>query len=34
VTPDGRRFLVNQLIEQPVVDPLTLVQNWSSELER
>jgi hypothetical protein len=34
VTPDGRRFLVNQPIEQAVVEPLTLVQNWTSELER
>ncbi|MEE8277199.1 MAG: hypothetical protein V3R89_00545, partial [Thermoanaerobaculia bacterium] len=33
VTPDGNRFLVNQPIERPVVEPLTLVQNWASELE-
>jgi Tol biopolymer transport system component/predicted Ser/Thr protein kinase len=33
VTPDGSRFLVNQPIEQPD-EPLTLVQNWASELER
>jgi Tol biopolymer transport system component len=34
VTPDGLRFLVNQPIEQPVVDPLILVQSWARELER
>jgi len=32
--PDDNRFLVNQLIDQPRVEPLTLVQNWASELER
>jgi Tol biopolymer transport system component/predicted Ser/Thr protein kinase len=34
VTPDGNRLLVNQPVEQPVVEPATLVQNWTSELER
>ena len=34
VTRDGNRFLVRQLIDQPSVEPLTLVQNWTSELER
>ena len=34
VTSDGNRFLVNQPIDQPGVEPLTLVQNWTSELER
>jgi Tol biopolymer transport system component len=34
VTPDGLRFLVNQPLEQPVVEPLILVQNWARELER
>ena len=34
VTPDGDRFLVNQPAEQSGVEPLTLVQNWTSELER
>jgi Tol biopolymer transport system component len=34
VTSDGNRFLVNQTVEQPAVEPLTLVQNWTSELER
>jgi serine/threonine protein kinase/Tol biopolymer transport system component len=34
VTPDGERFLVNQPIDEPSVEPLTLVQNWTSALER
>ena len=34
VTPDGNRFLVNQLVEHPGVEPLTLVLNWASELNR
>ena len=34
VTPDGNRFLVNQPIEQPGIESLTLVLNWASELER
>jgi hypothetical protein len=33
VTPDGTRYLVNQLAEQPLVDPITLVQNWVADLE-
>lgn len=34
VTPDGNRFLVAQRIEQFEAEPLTLVQNWTNELER
>jgi hypothetical protein len=34
VTPDGNRFLVSQPMEQPGEEPLTLVQNWTRELER
>ena len=34
VTPDGNRFLVTQPIEQSGAEPLTLVQNWTSGLER
>jgi len=34
VTLDGNRFLVNQSVEQPAVEPLTLVLNWTSELEQ
>jgi hypothetical protein len=34
VTPDGLRFLVNQPLEQSLVEPLILVQNWARELER
>ena len=34
VTPDGNRFLVAQPLERPVSEPLTLVLNWTSELER
>ena len=34
VTPDGNRFLVAQPFEESGAEPLTLVQNWASELER
>ena len=34
VTSDGNHFLVNQSLDQPAIEPLTLVQNWASELER
>ena len=34
VTSDGRRFIVPLPIEEPGSEPLTLVQNWTSELER
>ena len=34
VTSNGNRFLVNQTVGQPAVEPLTLVLNWTSELER
>ena len=34
VTPDGNRFLVVQRIERSVIEPPTLVQNWTSGLER
>jgi len=31
---DGNRVLVNRSIEQPVVVPVTLVQNWTQALEK
>jgi serine/threonine protein kinase len=34
VTPDGDRFLVNRPIERSAAAALTLVQNWTSALER
>jgi len=34
VTPDGSRFIVPLPIEQSASRALTLVQNWTSELER
>ena len=34
VTPDGSRFIVPLPMEQSVSKPLTLVQNWASELEQ
>ena len=34
VTPDGNRFLLVEPVEAPGVESLTLVQNWTSELER
>jgi len=30
--PDGKRLLINRAIEQPVVTPVTLVQNWTQGL--
>jgi Tol biopolymer transport system component len=32
ISPDGKRILVNRAIEQPVVTPITLVQNWTEGL--
>jgi len=32
LSPDGKRFLINRAIEQPVVTPVTLVQNWAQGL--
>ena len=32
LSPDGKRFLINRAIEQPVVTPVTLVQNWTQGL--
>jgi Tol biopolymer transport system component len=32
ISPDGQRILVNRSIEQPVVTPVTLVQNWTQGL--
>ncbi len=32
ISPDGKRILVNRAIEQPVVTPVTLVQNWTQGL--
>ncbi len=32
ISPDGKRILVNRAIEQPVVTPVTLVQNWTEGL--
>ena len=34
VTPDGDRFLVNRPIERSAAGALTLIQNWTSALER
>lgn len=34
LSPDGRRILVNRLVEQAVVEPVTLVQNWTEGLGR
>jgi len=33
LAPDGKRILVNRPLEQPVVTPVTLVQNWTQGLE-
>ena len=34
ISPDGNRILVNRAIEQRVVEPVTLVQNWTELLEK
>lgn len=34
VTGDGERFLVNTIADEPSGDPLTLLVNWPSLLER
>jgi len=34
VSADGQRFLVNRALAAPEVEPLTLVQNWTIELEK
>ena len=33
-TPDGQRFLVNELTESQNTQPMTVVLNWSSELKK
>ena len=33
VTPDGKRFLVNIPVEEPVVPPITTVLNWTAALK-
>jgi Tol biopolymer transport system component len=34
VSPDGQRFLVNTLAEQPGAAPITLVVNWPAALKK
>ncbi|HET7712338.1 MAG TPA: protein kinase [Thermoanaerobaculia bacterium] len=34
ISADGKRILVNRAIEQSVVTPVTLVQNWTAALEK
>ncbi|HVS30827.1 MAG TPA: protein kinase [Thermoanaerobaculia bacterium] len=34
VTPDGKRFVINQSVEQEQVAPVTVVLNWTVGLER
>jgi len=34
LAPDAKRILVNRAVEQPVVTPVTLVQNWTQGLGR
>jgi len=34
LAPDGKRILVNRPVEQPIVTPVTLVQNWTQGLGR
>ncbi len=34
VSPDGRRFLVDQILGEETPAPITLIQNWSAGLQR
>ena len=34
VAPDGQRFLINSLVEQPAVQPITLLVNWPGALRK
>jgi hypothetical protein len=34
VSPDGQRFLVNTLTEEPTSAPITLVVNWTAALKK
>lgn len=34
VSPDGRRFLVNQLVEDPAKATITVVVNWAARLAK
>ena len=34
VSPDGKRFLINSLLLPPAAQPITLVINWDSELQK
>lgn len=33
-TADGQRFLVNTLVEEAAVSPITVVLNWTAGLKR
>jgi hypothetical protein len=34
VSPDGERFLVNVMADDPAPPPITIVQNWTAVLKR
>ena len=34
VFPDGKRFLINRVIEPTVTDPVTIVVNWMQKLKK
>ena len=34
VTADGQRFLVNTKVEEPNAAPLSVILNWSAEMEK
>ncbi len=34
VAPDGRRFLINVTVEEPVTSPITVVTNWAGDLKK
>ena len=34
VSADGQRFLVNTVVDQPVIPSLTVILNWAAELRK
>ncbi len=34
VSPDGKRFLINEIAEEPGQKPITLVSNWTAGLRK
>jgi hypothetical protein len=34
VAPDGQRFLINVIAEEPTASPITIVSNWTAALKK